>query len=311
MGWNSRKLSERVKTIQWALPLVIILFVVVYQTWFVDFIHDAVSEEAHYFVELFLYGAMGPLVTFFVLGWIRQWLLDKENAEEMVRVQEQRLALLRVEEGKRVAQHLHREVLPNLAYIANKMDHTLNKHLGGDPQPIQAKELISGLSGTLRDTIGELREKINLLRRGAPLMGYKPDEDLMVSLDEKAKEFEHLLNLHVALKVEGDVKELSYELQSSLWRIINEALNNTALHANARNVLIQLNLRELPAIILSIRDDGKGFNEAQWRNKPIGLGLVHIAEEADKWNGSFDVQSDLGSGTQLDICLYQQSKEDE
>lgn len=296
------KLSKRVERLQWILPSVIIIFVIVYQTWFVNFIHDTISENAHYIVELLLYGAMGPTVTFVVLTWIRRWLVEKESMEDQVREQERRLALLRVEEGKKVAQHLHREVLPNLAYVANKMDHTRSKHLIHDHVE-QANEALLSVSQILRDTIGELREKINLLRRGAPLNGFTEGSNIVQELHEKAEEFRSLLHLDVRVEVLGTLPELDYEVAASIWRMVNEALNNTALHAQAKHVRVTLDGQQPDKIRWTVKDDGKGFQLSQWKEQPSGLGLIHITEEAEKWDCSLDIQTGHGQGTVLSAQL--------
>ncbi len=302
MKLQEMKLSKRVEWLQWVLPTVILAFVVVYQTWFVDYIHDVIGEDAHYIVELILYGAMGPFVTFIVLTWIRRWLVEKENMEDQVREQERRLALLRVEEGKKVAQHLHREVLPNLAYIANKIDHTRVRHLA-ESLIEQADQTLLGLSHMLRDTIGELREKINLLRRGAPLNGFKEGSNLLEELQKKATEFRDLLHLEVTIEVFGKLPELNYELAASIWRMVNEALNNTALHAQAQQVNITLDGKQSGKLKWIVKDDGKGFQLSEWKDRPSGLGLVHITEEAEKWGGNLDIHTNLGQGTELSAVL--------
>lgn len=289
--------SQRVGVVQWALPTLIVLFVILYQTWFVDWMHEHIGQNAHYIMELFLYGAVGPLVTFFVLAWIRRWLVEKERVEAKMREQERRLVLVRVQEGKRVAQHLHREVLPNLAYVANKIDHTRTKHL---PEASKhANDALRTASETLRETIGELREKINLLRKGAPLNGFEQGTELAGALRQRAEEFAALFQVRIEVKLLGKLHELAYDLAASVWRIIGEALNNTALHAQANTVVIRVDSDQANRLTLEVNDDGVGFDPGA---KPSGgLGLTHMAEEVHRWGGTLAIDAKPGSGTRIRV----------
>ena len=295
----NRAVSRRVALLQWTLPALIVLLVILYQSFFVGYIHALVGDQAHYIVEVLLYGGMGPLATFFVLAWIRRWLMEKERIEQTVREQEKRLALVRVEEGKRVAQHLHREVLPNLAYVANKIDHTRTKLLQPHSHCAQADSELMKVAATLRETVGELREKINALRKGLPLVSLKEGANLVEELQRRLEEFKKLLHVDVRTSIKGQERSLPYELESSLWRVIGEGLNNIALHAQARKGKIQLDFSDPQQVELRVTDDGVGFSAQAALAHPSGLGLVHMREETQQYGGTLQVISEGGKGTTL------------
>jgi len=297
MKWKDLVVSRRVALLQWVLPALIALWVVLYQTVLVSYLHNQLGHRVHYIVEILFYGAVGPLVTFFVLAWIRRWLVEKERAERKVREQEKRLAFIRLEEGRRVAQHLHREVLPNLAYVANKIDHLRAKLLGKIPNHVDQE--LEKATGTLRETIGELRDKINTLRRGLPLQSLREESDFIAEVRRRADSFGKLHQVEVEVSVKGEARPLPYKLESSLWRIIGEALNNIALHAQATRVHLQLDVSDLERVVLCISDDGRGFDPRAWRSDPKGLGLIHMHEEADQGGGSLTVESAPGKGTKI------------
>lgn len=292
-------ISRRVTLLQWSLPILIIVLVVLYQTFFVNYIHDILGENVHYIVEVVFYGAMGPLATFLVLTWIRRWLVDKEKMEQKVREQEKRLALIRVEEGKRVAQHLHREVLPNLAYVHTKMDHIQGNLLLPEPDPKPVAQEIVKVMGTLRETIGELRDKINTLRKGSLLKSLKAGSNIAVELQRRADEFQQLLHLDVKIAIKGVQRTLPHELESSIWHIIGEGLNNIALHAQAKQAEVQLDFSDPQQLLLNIVDDGKGFDVGARLTHPTGLGLAHMAEEVDQRGGTLRIDSTKGEGTRI------------
>jgi len=295
--------SQRVARLQWVLPAIIGVFVVVYQSLFVDLLHAWAGQRWHYIAEIIFYGLVGPSVTYFVLSWIRRWLVEKEAAEATVRRQEKRLTLIKLEEGKRVAQHLHREVLPNLAYVANKVDHLCDKLLSKTPDHLSVQQELTTASSTLRQTIGELRQKINQLRRGDTLQSLKQGANFIAEVRRRIRTFERLFRLKFELVVAGNAEGVPFQVESSLWRIIGEALNNVALHAEATTVTLALDWRDPEQAVLSVVDDGKGFDSARALADGKGLGLVHMREETDRCGGTLLIQSQLGEGTHITAAL--------
>jgi len=303
MNWKESPVSQRVARLQWALPAIIGVFVVIYQSLFVDLIHRWAGHRWHYVAEIIFYGMVGPSVTYFVLSWIRRWLVEKEAAEATVRQQEKRLTLIKLEEGKRVAQHLHREVLPNLAYVANKVDHLCDKLLSETPNHPSVQRELATASSTLRGTIGELRQKINQLRRGEALQSLKRDEDFIAEVRRRTQEFERLFRLRFDFAVKGNPTSVPFKVESSLWRVIGEALNNVALHAEATTVKLNLDFRDPEQVVLTLADDGQGFDSQRALSCGTGLGLVHMEEEATGCGGTLLVQSTPAKGTQITAAL--------
>lgn len=88
-------------------------------------------------------------------------------------------------------------------------------------------------------------------------------------------------------------------METALYRIVQEALNNVVKHANAKHVLIRA-WREESAVCVSLRDDGKGFDvdNAQAQGKK-GLGLVAMQERASAMGGTLRLESSPTRGTEL------------
>jgi signal transduction histidine kinase len=78
------KLSDRLRLMHWALPAAIALLVVAYQIGPARYVHTNFGAWAHYSMEIFLYGALAPIVMWFVLGVVRTWVEQKEQAEAEV-----------------------------------------------------------------------------------------------------------------------------------------------------------------------------------------------------------------------------------
>ena len=109
--------------------------------------------------------------------------------------------------------------------------------------------------------------------------------------------------LKVNLKVIGQEIRLTSELETALFRIIQVAICNIARHAHAKSVNIRLYFRKR-AIRLRVRDDGCGFdvNEAiTSKDRPRGLGLLGMKERIGLVNGTVNISSCPGGGTEIDI----------
>lgn len=300
------KVHERIALLQWTLPFFIAVIVILYQTFLVDAVHDWQGHEGHYVVEIIFYGVAGPFVTFFVLKWIRIWLVQKDQAEAKLRDHEIKLANFRLEEGKRVAGNLHREILPNLAYAANKIDLTRNQCSRASSLPVRADEELRNVSGTLRDSIRELRAKIGLLREGLSLESLPDEPEFFSALRNYLDEFADVNSINTSFSVVEPAIQVSVELERSIWLILKEALNNVAQHSKASNLVIEINTSSAGQVKLSISDNGIGFDLAQLRGSE-GFGLLHIKEEIDRWGGTLKIDSEAGHGMSIDAKLPSQA----
>ncbi len=97
------------------------------------------------------------------------------------------------------------------------------------------------------------------------------------------------------LGLEG--RRLSFDLETALYRIAQEALTNATRHADAKNVSLVAERRN-GQIILVVEDDGRGF-DVEVANRSGRLGLLGIRERAEMFGGHLLVESSPGSGTTL------------
>ena len=112
---------------------------------------------------------------------------------------------------------------------------------------------------------------------------------------------EHNPDISSKVTLEGDFKNLDGTLSITIYRIIQEALNNISKHANATRVVIHLNrkvevLTGDDMILLSIEDNGRGFNQKQ---QPSGFGVLGMRERANAVHGTFSLYSAPSCGTQI------------
>jgi signal transduction histidine kinase len=109
------------------------------------------------------------------------------------------------------------------------------------------------------------------------------------------------LPIHIEMTVSG---RLPSTMETTLYRIVQEALNNIVKHAKAKNVWIRA-WREKQSLCCSVRDDGDGFDSrnVQEPGGRKGLGLVAMQERAGAIGGTFRIESRPGQGTELSLRL--------
>ena len=93
-------------------------------------------------------------------------------------------------------------------------------------------------------------------------------------------------------------------VETALYRIVQEALNNVTKHARATSVSVRLQ-QEARQIRCSIRDDGIGFDvpSVLARRGEQGLGLGEIRERLDALGGTLEIASARGQGTELRLTI--------
>ncbi|SDH39324.1 ATP-binding protein [Nitrosomonas sp. Nm132] len=128
-------------------------------------------------------------------------------------------------------------------------------------------------------------------------------EDALLELREQW--ITHNPHIILKLKFEGTLDKLNEHTNITIFRIVQEALNNVRNHAQATRVLIRLNRKTGTTaaddiLSLSVKDNGKGYNVNQI---PTGLGLLGIRERAIASGGKFSVRSTPNHGTQIHVKL--------
>jgi len=118
-------------------------------------------------------------------------------------------------------------------------------------------------------------------------------------------------------------QRLSPEIETTLYRVLQEAINNIARHSAARNVEINLNIEDDIAIV-GITDDGIGFDltelnvetiksidskDIQSSDNTRGLGLLGMQERVELLGGDLEINSAPGNGTQVYIHIPIEVKE--
>jgi signal transduction histidine kinase len=149
-----------------------------------------------------------------------------------------------------------------------------------------------------------LDSSIKEMRRVAHNM--MPEALVKFGLDTALKDFCNNINQTGALSVtyqsiglEGE--EINQTTAITIYRIVQELINNTMKHAAARQAIVQVAKSE-NQLTVTVEDDGKGFDTAIIKGTS-GIGWANIQNRVDFLKGKLDVNSEPGKGTSVLIEL--------
>jgi signal transduction histidine kinase len=185
-------------------------------------------------------------------------------------------------ERRRWARELHDETLQGLAGLQ-----VLLSSAGPEADRDTLDQAVALAVGQVQEQIEGLRSLINELRPAAlDQFGLQP---ALVSLLTRMAAVE---GLDVVSEIELGPQRLDPEIETTIYRIVQEALTNVAKHARADHVRVRLRVGT-GAIDVGISDDGRGFDPA----RPVsGFGLLGMRERAALVGGRIEVtSSDAGT----------------
>ncbi len=223
-----------------------------------------------------------------------QDITDRVRAEESLRESGERLQAMsrqlivaQENERRRLAHELHDEIGQTLTAISINLQAV--KVVGKSAQ-LRLEEAIA----IVDRAIDQVRH-LSLDLRPSMLDDLGLESALRWYTDRQIRRMG--LAIHLDTDLEG--KRLPAELETTCFRVIQEALTNVARHAHARHVWIQLQ-QQGPTLDLSIRDDGIGFGPMAARGPEVAgasFGLLGMRERVELLGGAFAVESLVGQGT--------------
>ncbi len=199
-------------------------------------------------------------------------------------------ALAAAEERHRLVRELHDSLTQTLFSMNLSVQAA---QLSVTDTPNVAGEHLTRLQGLARSAAGE----VQALTGQIPL--YQPAQDgLVVALKRLAEERLAQDGLQVTIEVIGQ-RELPEPVQSALYRITQEALNNITRHAGICQASVRLRL-ESPCASLEVVDAGCGF-DPRVSSQSSGYGLTGMAERAQQIAWELEIESSLGQGTHIRV----------
>jgi len=223
-------------------------------------------------------------------------LLEARMRASLASLHEERMAALREQfakvtaaqedERRRIARELHDGVVPALASLNIRL-HTVGKQLAREQHALAAE--IDAIAVQAQASSRDIRRLVHDLRPVA-----LDELGLVPALRQHLVRCEQEHGLAIELKAD-EFQRLGGSLETALYRIAQEAVNNVLRHAQARHVTVTLS-RDAEKVALQVSDDGQGF-DTELSHSGRHVGLWSMRERVEQLGGQFEVRSAPGKGT--------------
>ena len=186
-------------------------------------------------------------------------------------------------------QYISREIHDNIGqFISLAKLHLNTLEIRGNPHAtsrvFDAVELLTRALDELRDLSRSLSSDI--IRNGG----------LTKAIEQLVTQLQKLAIPEVSFEISGDYQFLNEQKEIFILRILQEAINNVIRHSGADRIRILLNY-ENNSLVLSIHDNGKGFDTAIIHHQKNTAGLSNMMKRAKMISAEFQIESVLHSGT--------------
>jgi signal transduction histidine kinase len=171
-------------------------------------------------------------------------------------------------------------------------------------QPKKSAENLKRLRDMVARALNELQRLISDLRPS-----HIDDLGLPAALRWYTNDLQESVPLEVRVHVNGQDRPIPSEVKITLYRVAQEALTNVIKHASADVADVHVRFSE-GSVTLQVNDDGSGFDIDMLRNpdRP-SWGLLGMEERASLLGGKFDISSQPGEGTSVEVTIpYEQDK---
>lgn len=195
-------------------------------------------------------------------------------------------AMAVLEERHRIARDLHDSLGQSLLALKLQAESAL---VTWHEQPDKAYRFLVTVKQLSAEALQSVRESVAEMRSD-PLQG----QLLEMAIATLLQEFYRMTDVFPKSQIDLS-QPLSNPVNTVVYRIVQEGLTNIAKHANA--TVVQLHIQtDLSGIVLSLEDDGKGFNVDE---SVIGFGLQGMQERAIEMGGNLEILSQPGAGCRI------------
>ena len=217
-----------------------------------------------------------------------------QNSEHQLRQLSSRLLHLQDDERRRIARELHDSTAQSLSAL--EMNVSLLDPIAKDDR---TKRIVAETRRIAQDCCQELRNISYLLH--PPLLD---EVGLPFAIQWFIDGFIERTGIVVELNVQAPFPRVDRDIETSLFRVIQEAASNIYRHSEANQAFIQLSYDRRNGITMTIRDDGKGFSSGPEGQTPprMGIGLTGMRERIGQFNGTLEIKNSP-TGVEVDISI--------
>jgi PAS domain S-box-containing protein len=274
----------------------------------IEYINTRIAGNLPYSADILIYTKRGEKKWHYINGQpmpdengqITKYFVLSTDISERLRIEEERLsnkikqqkeitrAILQTQETERteLGRELHDNINQILSAVSMKLDYCLDNYQ-------TSKAIIADCRQNVQDAIKEIRDLSH--RMVMPHFSEKSLKKILQALvvNYSAKQTVELDTDHL------EEKDISSAVKETLFRIVQEQLNNIQKHAKADKVRIRLS-NDPVRISMLIEDNGVGFDAQQKRK---GIGITNIITRVKSYNGTADIMSMPGKGCTLSVNI--------
>ena len=254
---------------------------------------DQVAYQQSIFLRLIVFLATGAIISLIMKRQRRQ-RQELLAANQQLRHYAATLEQLAVtQERNRMARELHDTLAHTLSGLAVQLEAVRSLWQSA---PERSYAMLEDSLQTARSGLTESRHAIQALRAG-PL----DDLGLILALRNLAENAAGRAGAALTLELPASLEKLSPDVEQSLFRVAQEALENIVRHAEAKSITVRLE-QAAKSLVLSISDDGQGFDPAKVEMHSH-LGLKGLRERVELFGGNLQINSQPGRGTTIRLEL--------
>ncbi len=233
------------------------------------------------------------IVGFALGGRLRETDETRRLAELAEAQREEQARLAVAEERARIARELH-DVVGHSVSVMTVQASAVRRLLEDDQE--KEREALLVVEQTGREALAEMRRMVGVLRRPdeAPALAPQPSLEHVERLVAHTRE----TGLPVELRVEGTPTQLPAGIDTTAYRIVQEALTNAVKHARASKAEVVVRYRN-GAVEVTVTDDGRGGGDGGGS----GHGLVGMRERVSVYGGELEAGPQPGGGFRLRATL--------
>ena len=221
-------------------------------------------------------------------------------AVDNARLYQQSEQLAIVQERQRLARDLHDAVTQSVYSV------TLMAEAARRSAENEQWSTVTNLMGRLQDIGGQALKELRLLVYELRPLALR-QEGLVGAVRHRLDAVERRAGMAVDFQTTGDIL-LPDTIETDLYRMVQEALNNTLKHAEAGRIAVHIT-QQANQLTIRIEDDGNGFNLDDVHHSG-GMGLHSLRERADKIGANLSIESTPDNGTRITITLSTEQHDD-
>jgi signal transduction histidine kinase len=229
-----------------------------------------------------------------LIGRLQQQLTALDRLNQALQAANQRLIFEREEERKALARELHDQSIQDLLSFNYRLESAAEQNI-----PLGLRDELVGIRVGIRNLIGALRELCSDLR--PPTID---NHGLTSAIRSLAKEWADRTGVDLNLEMDASLGRLPEAIELSVFRIIQEGLNNIQKHAAARHVHLQVARTLTASLLVRLADDGHGMPitpDLASLSSQKHFGLLGISERVALLDGTMKMESSPAGGMILQV----------